>query len=144
MPTLNADAWPPFDLRSTRTRGSNVRMISGVWSVEPSSTTIISTSAMDISCSSTLLMACAMNCSWLYVSIKTLTYGFDMVLQFPPTIPSGTAAAATRDNSVYIPGNSDIRPNLLKHVVRIHCNETISFQCRDFGHQFVEAEFGQC
>src|ERR1035437_6222577 len=42
---------------------------------------------MDMSCSSTLVMACSMNRSGLYVSIKTLTYGFDMIFRIPPTIP---------------------------------------------------------
>src|SRR2546422_8453623 len=68
-------AWPPLGLRRSRTCASNRRTRSGVRSVEPSSTTRISRSAAGKSCSSTLVMACSMNRSWLYVSISTVTYG---------------------------------------------------------------------
>src|ERR1700674_2396761 len=67
-----------------------------------------------------------------------------MILRFPPTIRSGTGPAATRGNSPSIANNLAVRADLLKKVVRINCNKTISVQRHDFGHQFVEAEFGQC
>ena len=76
MPALNAEACPPFSLRSSRTCGSNLRTISGVRSVEPSSTTRISRSEAGKSCSSTLTIASSMKRSWLYVSIRTLTKSF--------------------------------------------------------------------
>ena len=59
MPALNAEACPPFFLRNNRTRGSNFFTISGVRSVEPSSTTIISRSVAGKSCSSALTIACS-------------------------------------------------------------------------------------
>src|SRR5580704_9925620 len=72
MPKLNAEAWPPFSLRKQRTRGANLPTISGVPSVDPSSTTRISVSEGGKSCSRTLTIASSMKRSWLYVSIKTV------------------------------------------------------------------------
>jgi hypothetical protein len=65
MPALKAEACLPFCFRASRTRGSNFLAISGVRSVEPSSTTRISISAAGKSCSSTLPIASSMKRSWL-------------------------------------------------------------------------------
>ena len=60
IPALNADACPPFVFRISRTRGSNLRTISGVRSLEPSSTTMISRSPSAMSWANTLRIACSM------------------------------------------------------------------------------------
>src|SRR5260370_20304757 len=83
MPALNGGVAPAFSLRSSRTRGSNFFTISGVRSVEPSSTTMISRSVAGKSCSSTLTIACSMKRSWLYVSISTLAN--TLVRIYPPS-----------------------------------------------------------
>ena len=51
-------------------------MIDAVLSVDPSSTTTISSSAADNPCSSTLTSACSMYFSWLYVSTSAVISGF--------------------------------------------------------------------
>src|SRR6202007_1379471 len=73
---LKADACPPFSFRTYFTRGANLRMIDGVRSFDPASTTTISSSSCDNPCSRTLTRACSMYFSWLKVSVSAVTRGF--------------------------------------------------------------------